>query len=211
MNSYPHSFEFNWSDTHFNRIALINLLLSKYSKPSYLEIGCASNSLFDSLPIVNKIGVDPHLGGNRRMTSNEFFKINTKIYDVVFIDGLHTYEQVRQDLTNALKVTKAGGWIAIHDMLPKDWIECHIPIISTGSWTGDVWKLGFELTNSKIFDFKIIKIDMGIGLIKVTDRNLRLKNDMPELKVANFEYLYMNFDKLPVIEWDKAKKWIDNA
>ena len=63
---------------------------------------------------------------------------------MVFIDGLHLYDQVRRDVANALAVVPAGGWIALHDMFPRDWIEEHTPQISTSRWTGDPWKVGFE-------------------------------------------------------------------
>ena len=53
---------------------------------------------------VNKIGVDPERGGNVRKTSDNFFKNNKKEFDVIFIDGLHIYEQCRKDVINSLKV-----------------------------------------------------------------------------------------------------------
>ena len=53
-NSYPKSFVFNWSDFNFNRIAVVNLILNSYTEPKYLEIGCAYNALFNSIPIIDK-------------------------------------------------------------------------------------------------------------------------------------------------------------
>ena len=97
------SLNWDWSETNFNRIAVVNLLLNKFKNPSYLEIGCASNSLFDSVPVEKKIGVDPSSGGNVRKTSDDFFKANDINFDVIFIDGLHTYEQVRRDIINSIK------------------------------------------------------------------------------------------------------------
>lgn len=208
-DSYPMSFDFNWSTKNYNRIALINLLLGKYLNPSYLEIGCALNSSFDSIPIPDKVGVDPYLGGNVRMTSDEFFNINKRTFDVVFIDGLHTFEQVRRDFLNAMRVTNDGGWILIHDMLPKNWVECQVPRISTGSWTGDVWKLGFELVKLKEINFKIINIDMGVGLFRVPNNEERIETLGSAMRSEKFEYLFTNFKDLPVIEFNEARDWIN--
>ena len=88
-NSYPKSFVFNWSDFNFNRIAVVNLILNSYTEPKYLEIGCAYNALFNSIPIIDKTGVDPVSGGNIRLTSDEFLKkmiINLMLFSsMVFI------------------------------------------------------------------------------------------------------------------------------
>ena len=68
------SFSINWKEINYNRIALINLLLKDFNNPSYLEIGCNKNKLFDSIYVEDKIGVDPIAGGNVRLTSDDFFK-----------------------------------------------------------------------------------------------------------------------------------------
>jgi hypothetical protein len=72
-HSYDKSFDWDWKKTNFNRIALVNLLVSKKPDCAYLEIGCASNDLYDSVPTLNKIGVDPNAGGSLRETSDGFF------------------------------------------------------------------------------------------------------------------------------------------
>ena len=47
------------------------------------------------------------------MTSDEFFAQNEGSFDVVFIDGLHEYAQVRADAINALAVLSERGYIAL--------------------------------------------------------------------------------------------------
>jgi hypothetical protein len=207
-NSFSKSFDWNWGETNFNRIALVNLLVGKTPNCAYLEIGCASNELFDSIPALNKVGIDPNSGGNTRKTSDEFFYINKSFFDVVFIDGLHTYDQVRRDVINSIKFLKPGGWIALHDMLPRTWIEDHVPIVSSEAWTGDVWKVAFELSQTEGIDFKIIKIDNGVGVLKLTKNSPSLVNLVTELNDKKFSYFYENVGKLPIVEWNDCQNWL---
>ena len=67
------------------------------------------------LPKKQKIGVDPFKGGTHRMSSDKFFKINKIFFDVVFIDGLHKYEQCQRDCMNSMKFLNQGGIIIFHD------------------------------------------------------------------------------------------------
>ena len=202
--------DWDWGKTKFNRIAVVNLLLTHFKNPSYLEIGCASDSLFNSVPVLQKKGVDPASGGNVRKTSDDFFATNSERFDVVFIDGLHTYEQVRRDVINSIKSINDGGWIALHDMLPRNWIEHHVPIVSQGDWTGDVWKVAFELIQTDGIEFKILKIDHGVGVIRVLNRDAELKDYREQLIFKEFDYYYDNLNKLPIVEWDDAQDWLRN-
>jgi hypothetical protein len=200
----------NWGEMLWNRIALVNLLLSKFENPNYLEIGCASNKLFSSIFAINKTGVDPESGGTIRKTSDDFFKFNKKKFDVIFIDGLHTYDQVRKDIINSLKslTHKKVSFIALHDMLPRNWKEQHIPVISRGAWNGDVWKIAFELKETQGIEFKILRIDNGIGVIKVLKKNIVLKDLRAEISQKQFAYYFENLKKLPIIEWEDAQNWL---
>jgi len=176
--------------------------------PTYLEIGCASNALFDSVPAVHKVGVDPASGGTERKTSDEFFKNNTRQFDVIFIDGLHTYEQARKDVINAIKCLKEKGWIGLHDMLPRNWMEHHIPIVTRDMWLGDVWKVAFELSQTEGIDFRILKIDCGVGVFRVLQEDVMLKDLTRELRDKQFSYYYDNIKTLPIIDWKDAQEWL---
>jgi hypothetical protein len=202
------SFGWNWADTHFNRIALVNLLCASKLDGDYLEIGCQNNILFDAVPMLNKIGVDPESGGTHKAYSDDFFRTNSQYFDVIFIDGLHIYDQVRRDVINSIKFLKPGGWVALHDMLPDDAISEHVPIISSGPWCGDVWKVAFELVSSPGIEFKIIKIDCGVGLLRVTDSHADLNDLRSVLQDKRFEYLYENVVQLPLVDWQDAYRWI---
>ncbi len=206
-HAFDKSFDWGWEKTNYNRIALVNLLIAKKHDPAYLEIGCHSNNLFDSVPARQKTGVDPAAGGTVRTTSDAFFEKNAQFFDIVFIDGLHTYEQVRRDVVNSIHFLKPGGYVALHDMLPGSWLEHHVPRIS-GDWTGDVWKVAFELAQSKGIDFKIVKIDHGVGVFRITEEKPKLLELSEELKDKEFEYFYRNIGRLPVVEWPDFLKWL---
>lgn len=206
--TFQKEFKWRWESVNYNRVALVNLLCINKLEGCYLEIGCQGNVLFDAVPMLNKIGVDPVSGGTHREYSDDFFQLNKTCFDVIFIDGLHVYDQVHRDVVNAIRFLKPGGWIAVHDMLPLNAIEEHVPNISPGPWCGDVWKVAFELASTTGIDFKLIKIDHGIGLFKVESLDANLMDFSGHLKDKRFEYLYENIDKLPLIEWGDACNWI---
>ncbi|MFI5135627.1 MAG: hypothetical protein ACHQD9_07220, partial [Chitinophagales bacterium] len=47
------------------------------------------------------------------------------------------------------------GWIVLHDLLPRDWLEEHVPRLSD-TWMGDVWKCAFEVAETPEIDFRIV-------------------------------------------------------
>jgi SAM-dependent methyltransferase len=188
ISEFSEKFDYEWDEIHYNRMAVTNLLLTEKRGARYLEIGCAGNDLFDAVMAEEKIGVDPRRGGTHRMTSDAFFSTyDGGAFDLVFIDGLHLYQQVRRDLDGALRVLKPGGWIAIHDMLPRDWLEEHVPQIRTRGWTGDGWKVAFELLASPDVEFP--------------DLSATLRDE-------RFGYLFRHFALLPVVGYHQAAAWI---
>ena len=52
------------------------------------------------------------------MTTDEFFKQNKNMYDLIFIDACHEFGQVKKDFDNSLKVLNPGGVIVLHDTDP---------------------------------------------------------------------------------------------
>ena len=208
LHADPRRFEIDWRSINFNRIAVANLLLSDKPEARYLEIGCAGNEMFDAVMAKHKIGVDPAHGGTHRMTSDEFFSQNGgATYDVVFIDGLHLYEQAHRDVANALRCVGPNGWIALHDMWPRDWLEEHVPRVSS-AWTGDVWKVAFELAKSPGLDFRLLQLDMGVGVLRVLKAGAQLPDLRSELADRRFPYFMDHFNELPVLAYPAAREWM---
>tara|TARA_B100000945_G_scaffold261253_1_gene219553 strand:- start:889 stop:1587 length:699 start_codon:yes stop_codon:yes gene_type:complete len=179
---FSKKFDYDWHKKS-SRFDIINKIIKKKKFESYLEIGCQSDINFSKIIIKNKIGVDPQSGGTHRMTSDDFFKQNKSIFDLIFIDGLHVYEQVLKDIENSLKVLNDNGVILIHDCLPaKIW---HQTIPQThSSWNGDVWKSIVKSRTRIDIDTYTIEADQGLGLI------LKRKNkDLLVDKIENFKNL----------------------
>lgn len=196
-------------NSFYKRHAFVNASLRKFSNPNYLEIGVESNDLFNSIPLKlsNKYGVDPEIGGNFRMTSDEFFLKNPNIkFDTIFIDGLHHYEQVQKDTMNSIKHLNKNGIILFHDMLPRNKFEEFVPR-KQSVWTGDVWKVAVELISSPNCKFKIVNIDMGIGILKILD-NFRY-NKIPELKNKRYDDFLKYYPKFDIITPEQALDFIE--
>ncbi|HEY1929067.1 MAG TPA: class I SAM-dependent methyltransferase [Caulobacteraceae bacterium] len=202
--------DFDWSSFHHNRISVVNLLMAGRPDGRYLEIGCADNVLFDAVLATDKTGVDPVRGGTHRMTSDAFFAAyDGPPFDVIFIDGLHLYPQVRRDLVNALRHLAPGGWIGMHDMLPRDWLEEHVPQIRTSGWTGDGWKAAFELAAAAEIDFRLITIDYGVLVARPTGPST-LPDLSADLADKRFKFLAENLERLPLVAYEEARTWIDS-
>ena len=199
-----------YENNFYNRVSFILRAISKFDIQTckYLEIGVADNAVFSCIPlnIKNKIGVDPTSGGTHRTTSNEFFSKNNLKFDVIFIDGLHHYKQCQKDCINSLKFLNPGGIILLHDFLPRNSFEESVPR-KQSSWTGDVWKVGVELSQSKNIEFCIANIDKGIGIaIPKKDYEYKINDELINLKFEDFLNNYYN--KLPIVNSDEALKFI---
>lgn len=184
-----------------SRTDLINLACRITNAKSYLEIGCNLNQVFDFVNCPHKVGVDPARGGTLRMTSDEYFATHNEKFDVIFIDGLHYYEQVKKDFENSIRVLNNNGMIIFHDMLPLNpkWAVVPVPenLETYGCWMGDVWKMAFDLIAMPDIKFRLVMMDNGCGVVTkgrqepiVLDR----KNE--------WEWFAQNAGKLPLISFN---------
>jgi hypothetical protein len=197
-------------ESFFKRHAFINKAISKYITCNYLEIGVGDNDVFNSIPLKlkNKYGVDPLHGGNYRLTSDDFFeKYKHLKFDVIFIDGLHHYLQCQKDAISAINSLNKNGVIFFHDMLPNNSFEEMVPR-KQAAWTGDVWKVAVELTNSKNCDFRIINIDHGIGVLKIND-NFEYKK-MPELLNLRYKDFLNYYKKFKLVNSEETLDYLNS-
>lgn len=200
------------------RTTIINKLANKIQAKKYLEIGVRKHSLnYDKINIPHKTGVDPDLEKqfNRdptyKLTSDEFFAINHDKFDIIFIDGLHEADQVKQDIINSLNVLNEGGFIVCHDMNPIVYERQllkndpkRLQYISKekeknkpgwGMWNGDCWKAWVHIRNThKELKMYVIDADQGVGIMQRGTTDL--------LDLNGLELTYDNLDA-------NRKRWLN--
>jgi SAM-dependent methyltransferase len=121
-------------DARTSRTMLIQYLHHRFQFRDYLEIGCGDNESFleisKSQIFAKADCVDPARGGTFRMTSDAYFASvldhnrvhnlpNNTSFDLIFVDGMHSAEQVYRDVQHALALIRPGGIILMHDCNPR--------------------------------------------------------------------------------------------
>jgi len=160
------------------RTDIINALIKRYNYKSYLEIGVENPfNNFNHINTEHKVGIDPEprAQATLTMTSDDFFETNSAIdppskakwtFDIIFIDGLHLYEQVLKDVENSLKILNRGGTIVVDDCNPPE-KKCQTIPREQLMWTGDVWKAFAKLraTREDLF-MLVVDIIYGVGIVQ---------------------------------------------
>lgn len=182
--------EYQLRNNILNRTTIIQRLINRFGYKNYLEIGVERGINFFQIEAEFKIAVDPAFiipGGYQdtekekfhQMTSDEFFanppkEILEKGLDIVFVDGLHTYEQSLRDVENALRYLSNNGIIVIHDCLPNSPVNA-MPTYEEakqhpnfeGNWTGEVYKTIIHLRALRDDLFiAVVNVDWGVGIVK---------------------------------------------
>lgn len=159
----------------------ISYLSSLNHAQRYLEIGVWNGSTFFPVQIPIKVAVDPCFVFNPvehkkdgsyflQITSDEFFEkldrgelslgadyaTEEVKFDVIFIDGYHTFEQSFKDFENSLRYSHERTLWLIDDTIPSDaYSALPDPAVSRykrklaglerGDWHGDVFKTVFAI------------------------------------------------------------------
>jgi len=204
IENFKGKLEYNFP-SNFYRWDLIEYLIKKNNYTNYLEIGCDQNQLFSKVLIENKIGVDPVSGGNIRKTSDDFFKENVNKFDIVFIDGLHTYEQVKKDILNSVNFLNENGIILVHDCMPDSLGKQAVPRYKM-QWNGDVWKAIVDLRQKENLNIYTCEMDQGIGIITNKKNSSVLKLNKPIGKIKFKDYFENYQEYMRVISLPEFKK-----
>ena len=175
----------------FYRTDVIQALIDKHGYKNYLEIGFARGENFYQIKCERKHTVDPgsdylptqdsHNEFFHKCTSDDFYKMNKENYDLIFIDGLHTYEQVKKDIVNSLDILVPGGTIILHDLNPRNWYQQAFPPENNG----DCWKAFVELRNTRSdLEMMCVNTDNGCGILR---RGKQKLYDDPNFRL-DYEY-----------------------
>jgi len=170
---------------------IINRVISTIGATSYLEIGVLYGDTWRRIKCDYKVGIDPIITNEmigekdiHETTSDQFFSWNQEYFDVIFIDGLHKYEQVQQDLENSLKFLNDDGAIILHDTMPPDAryaTEKPTLISKSGNplWCGDAWRIFSWLCKQSDLNYWTIDEDYGCTVVlkrPKTDRGMHIDN-----------------------------------
>ena len=141
---------------------IINVLINRYACESYLEIGVHNRECFDKVQCQYKRCVDPKFPADYYMTSDKFFAINERVFDCVFVDGLHTDEQVYRDIEGAVRM--GARVIVVHDVNPEtEWHTRPVKEYNRGEeWNGTTYR-GFIRYKKKHPEHEIYTVDADYG------------------------------------------------
>lgn len=149
------------------RTHILNYLADQLGFRSYLEIGVQNvRNNFRKVKCPIKVGVDPEVDDIHvfRQKSDDFFEMNKTRFDLIFIDGLHEYDQVKRDLENSLQILTPGGIIMLHDTLPDNERATLIPR-QTVQWYGDVYKLVLDMAGRNDVRYLTVDTDCGCTIV----------------------------------------------
>jgi hypothetical protein len=213
-----------------NRIEVIQKIIDKKKACSYLEIGVSDGYNFFRIKARKKIAVDPYFRFSKtrrrlwmiknpynlstkyyEVTSDDFFsRLDRKLkFDLIFIDGLHTYGQSLQDVFNSLAHLDEKGLIIIHDCNPPHQEAAH-PAESghdedtskipgrPGEWCGDVWKTICYLRSFRK-DLKVFVLNCDYGLGMVLRGNPENHLNLRENEINEMSYEDLSTKRTPLL------------
>ena len=147
----------------------LNRIAQHMGARSYLEIGVARGRTFNSLEFDRKVAVDPKFNFEvaefqkegvefHALPSDRYFteRNSSEKFDIIFLDGLHRFQQTFRDFCNSLACAHDRTVILIDDIYPID-VYSALPLqrdafefrrragTESPAWHGDVFKVIFAI------------------------------------------------------------------
>lgn len=142
-------------DTITTYYGLLRRIHERLRPRRYLEIGVhKGHSLAFVLPGTRTVGVDPEPmleqappadtvivadTSDAFFTDDRYAALRREPFDLVFVDGLHLFEQALADILRAEQVCAPDAVVLVHDCLPPDADTAERERQGV-VWAGDVWK-----------------------------------------------------------------------
>ncbi|MBO9205510.1 MULTISPECIES: class I SAM-dependent methyltransferase [Niastella] len=170
-----------------DRIALINYLIVQRNARRYLEVTAHHHqNNFVHIHCPYKVATWP-------ASSNDFFASNHEQFDLIFIDGIHTEEQVLTDIQEAFGHLSPNGIIVIHDCMPPDaWHQREPEAYKVGeNWNGTVWKAVLRVFNECVYKCSLIDTDWGCGVIDTAQMQVPKQLQLPEKLLYELNYSWL--------------------
>jgi SAM-dependent methyltransferase len=159
------------ANVFLSRATVAQAFLDLFEAPRYLEIGVEKGWTFHAVKAARKVAVDPQfmfdVDAARADPANagcDYHPVESDVYfadkmapgehfDVIFLDGLHTFDQTLKDLLAAILCLAPDGVIVIDDVMPNSYaaslperdrtLAYHALAPNEGTWMGDVYRLVF--------------------------------------------------------------------
>ena len=172
---------------HPPRVAIIGAAIASRRPARYLEVGVNTGVVFLHVRAARKVAVDPQPAIPRwkwrthpnallrgrlvRATSDAYFDdlAAGERFDVVFVDGDHTFAQTLRDIESALDHLAAGGVVMVHDCDPPTAAAASPDPLDAGDgpWCGEAWKAIAHLRATRAdLSVTVLATDCGIGVIE---------------------------------------------
>jgi predicted O-methyltransferase YrrM len=210
--------------TTMKRSEVLQPILELYTSPRYLEIGVNTGETFFALSAARKVAVDPNFrfdikAAQEREEHASFFEIESDRYfenlieqeekfDVIYLDGLHVFEQTLRDFTNALYYLTADGVIVVDDVVPSSYAASlpneeaavrlkHEINEADQSWMGDVYRLVFFIEAFyPQYDYATVIENHGQLVVWRSRRNAPTvtHGSVRQIAEAPYESVFLNSD-----------------
>lgn len=151
-----------------------------------------------------------------RATSDAFFAHNEKKFDVIYLDGLHTFEQTLRDFINAASFLAEDGYILIDDVRPSSFSASlrdfgHSKRVKkvlndqSGLWMGDVFRLIYFIDSFfQQFSFQLVSRDHSQCVVWREQRGSLPERRVKEICEKGFRDVKGEFGELfSVVEFEE--------
>jgi hypothetical protein len=228
-------------------------VLRKKRKVNYFEIGVQTGFCFFKIKADKKVAIDPNFiikptkklrayVKNLYNFNNKFFELTSDDFfdqqkdyikkiggiDVIFVDGLHLYEQTYLDIVNALQYLNKDGVILIHDCNPltlaasiraytSEEAARIAPAGWANIWNGDVWKSIAKLRSEREdLEIMVFNTDHGMGMVRPGKPEAMLHYTDEQIDALSYSDLDAEREKIlnlkdPSTFWDFIKKFATNS
>ena len=217
-----------------SRAAVVRQLCRLYDDARYLEVGVWRGATFDKVPAARKVAVDPDVRlspppAERDEPGTEFHEVTSDDYfarivgrdeqfDVVFLDGLHVYEQTLRDLMNTLDHLQPDGVVVVDDTHPPTHL-CSLPdrdhyfavrdyLGETDKrWMGDIYKLvWFVQTFCPHLTYRTISDNHGQTVFWRKPRTDVPQRSLRQVADLTFEQMVADEDVLQLRPWQTIRR-----
>lgn len=163
------------------KTTIINTLIARRGYTSLLEVSTAhSGFVFNSLraPHKERARCTDDLWGDKTdgapshiaAPASEiwcYLASEDRKYDLIFLDGVHTLKQSREDLCEGLKRLTPRGCLVVHDCNPPN--EAYTgDVPKQGNWCGEMYRAFIELRLEQGEELSacVVNTDYGCGIVE---------------------------------------------